>query len=184
MAAQDQKTATDSAVPAALDAPYANPAVDPATGLASRWAFQARLVEEWERSRRYRRPLSLLYVFIGSLKAIGAAHGREAADAAIKDVGSILQSTLRTSDFVFRFDEDALVVLLTETAEDGARLLAERLRNSIAARPLPSLSSLFGPKQPPAVLVAFGAAAYPSDVDSPLDLVDRAKAAAAAAATI
>jgi diguanylate cyclase (GGDEF)-like protein len=55
-------------------------------------------------------------------------------DEALRVVGLILRRTLRASDFVGRYGGDEFLVVLPETAREGTRLLAERVRRGVHAR--------------------------------------------------
>ena len=63
-------------------------ATDPLTGLANHRAFQERLVQEVARARRYGQPLSLVLADLDHFKLVNDAHGHQAGDAVLAEVGS------------------------------------------------------------------------------------------------
>lgn len=109
---------------------------DPLTGALDRRAFLGRLVEEVERARRYCHALSLLVVDVDGLKAINAAHGIGTGDQVLRAVAAGCAEMLRETDLLGRLGDDEMAVALPSTDGGGALALAERLRASLARRPL------------------------------------------------
>ena len=77
-------------------------ATDPLTGLANHRAFQERLVQEVARARRYGQPLSLVLADLDHFKLVNDAHGHQAGDAVLAEVGSRLLASARTGDLMAR----------------------------------------------------------------------------------
>jgi diguanylate cyclase (GGDEF)-like protein len=109
--------------------------LDDMTGLCNRRQFDTLAEAEWNRFQRYHRPLSLLLMDIDGLKQINDRSGHEAGDSAIKRVAATCAENKRSSDIVARIGGDEFVFLLPETDLQQARVLAERVRQSIAQRP-------------------------------------------------
>jgi diguanylate cyclase (GGDEF)-like protein len=106
---------------------------DPVSGLGNRRALDARLAEDVARALRYRAPVSIAMIDIDAFKAQNDTLGHVAGDEAIRHVGRVLDSVLRTHDFVGRYGGDEFPALLINTSAVGARLLSERLRRAVAA---------------------------------------------------
>ena len=68
---------------------------DALTGLANRRALTHRLAEEFQRSTRYRTPLSLLLADIDGLKQLNDTHGHAAGDRTIRSVAEVISRGLR-----------------------------------------------------------------------------------------
>ncbi|HWI42425.1 MAG TPA: diguanylate cyclase [Nocardioides sp.] len=111
--------------------------LDGLTGLPNRRRFETDIDQEWERCRRYGRPLSVAMLDLDHFKRLNDAHGHLVGDEVLRHVAMALSSVLRTSDTAYRYGGEEIVVLLRETGlEDGARA-GERLRAAVADVRLP-----------------------------------------------
>jgi diguanylate cyclase len=104
---------------------------DPLTGAFNRRHMDERLGEALARGRR-RPPVSLLVIDIDHFKRVNDEHGHEAGDTVLKGLVSLVRQRVRAVDLVFRMGGEEFVVLLPDTAEDDAFLMADKLRQSIA----------------------------------------------------
>jgi diguanylate cyclase (GGDEF)-like protein len=104
---------------------------DSLTHVANRRKFDIRLREEMKRHQRHQDELSLLMLDLDYFKAINDTYGHQAGDIALRKVGKILCDTLRESDFPARYGGEEFVVILPQTREEQAWMLAERLRKAI-----------------------------------------------------
>src|SRR6185369_67413 len=91
---------------------------------------------EWSRFQRYQRPLSILAIDIDHFKSVNDRYGHAAGDEAIVSVADACQQGRRTSDVVGRFGGEEFVMLLPETDRAQAMIVAERLREAVAAHVL------------------------------------------------
>jgi diguanylate cyclase (GGDEF)-like protein len=105
---------------------------DPLTGLLNARGFSSRLRAEIKRSKRYREPLSLLFLDLDGLKKINDRDGHRAGSAALREVAGVIRSALRESDVAARWGGDEFTILAPNTARDPAFTLAERVRVLIA----------------------------------------------------
>lgn len=101
---------------------------DSLTGLANRKYLDTRTDEEVLRWQRYHRPLALIVLDLDDFGAINRSYGREAADEALLHVGTILRQSTRSLDVAARYGGEEFAVLLPETNDMGALIVAERLR--------------------------------------------------------
>lgn len=106
---------------------------DPLTGLHNRRLFEERLNLEFERARRYGRPLSVLMIDVDNFKKINDQHGHPCGDVVLKRIAQAIAGRTRKSDISARYGGEEFVVLLPEIALDGALQAAEKLRQEIAA---------------------------------------------------
>ena len=104
---------------------------DGLTRIHNRQSFDERLADELKRHQRYRHSLSLLLFDLDHFKAINDVFGHQAGDMVLKDIGIILDESCRETDFAARFGGEEFVVILPQTTEDQAWVLAERLRRKI-----------------------------------------------------
>lgn len=106
---------------------------DPLTGVNNRTAMNSALIRETELSRRYGAPLSLIALDIDHFKDINDRHGHLAGDYVLKSVAEAIGECTRSSDILFRCGGEEFLVLASNTARQGALMLAERIRRSIEA---------------------------------------------------
>ena len=105
---------------------------DGLTGLANRRAFDAFLIEAFNRGRRYQRPLSLLTIDVDEFKSYNDTFGHPAGDGVLTAVAAVFSSVARETDLVARIGGEEFAIVLPETLETGARALAERIREQVA----------------------------------------------------
>jgi diguanylate cyclase (GGDEF)-like protein len=108
---------------------------DGLTRIHNRQSFDERITDELKRHQRYRHNLSILLFDLDHFKAVNDTYGHQAGDMVLKEVGGILEESCRDTDFAARFGGEEFVVILPQTSEDQAWVLAERLRGKIENRP-------------------------------------------------
>ena len=145
---------------------------DPLTGLLNRRYFQERLEEEVARSLRHDRSLSLLMLDVDGFKSFNDTYGHPAGDEALRLVGEALLRIVRHMDVVARFGGDEFVVILPETDGNAAMLIAERIREEVAAALTGSRSARLSAAA--AVTVSAGIASYEGPGESGEQLLERA----------
>jgi diguanylate cyclase (GGDEF)-like protein len=106
---------------------------DPMTGLANRRWLMEQLGREFSRARRYRRPLSLLYLDLDGFKAINDRFGHLFGDEVLTGAGRAMKAVLRSTDLLARIGGDEFVVLLPETAIEGAHNVTAKLRKALTS---------------------------------------------------
>ncbi|MGQ0641319.1 MAG: sensor domain-containing diguanylate cyclase [Gemmatimonadaceae bacterium] len=106
---------------------------DQLTGLANRRAIDQKLAEEIQLAVRHSTPLSLLLLDVDHFKQYNDAFGHPAGDEVLRTVGKVLQSHSRATDCAARWGGEEFAVLLRHTGADGARVVAERMRQAVAA---------------------------------------------------
>jgi diguanylate cyclase (GGDEF)-like protein len=108
--------------------------VDALTTLHTRPLADAVLAKELERAGRFGSCISVILFDVDGLAAINQEHGRGVGDLILERLGILIRQYFRQHDWVARYSDDAILVLLTSTeAEDAARL-AERVRATVEER--------------------------------------------------
>jgi diguanylate cyclase (GGDEF)-like protein/PAS domain S-box-containing protein len=105
---------------------------DGLTGLRNRAAFDGKLAEEYDRATRYGHPLSIILLDVDHFKLFNDTFGHPAGDEVLKSTARLVRDTVRTADFVARYGGEEFVVILPDTDETGALVLAERCRRAMA----------------------------------------------------
>ncbi len=108
---------------------------DGLTGIKNRRAFNEKLAEEWSRATRYGTPLSLILLDVDNFKSYNDSFGHLAGDEVLKRVARLLEGSVRGTDFLARYGGEEFVLLLPNTDEEGAMILAGRLRFKIEGGP-------------------------------------------------
>lgn len=106
---------------------------DPLTELGNRRAFEAELDRAWARVERTGRPLGLLVADIDRFKAFNDRYGHRTGDEVLRAVAGAIQRAIRKGDSAYRLGGEEFVVLAPETTREGALLIAERVRASVAS---------------------------------------------------
>lgn len=114
--------------------------IDGMTGIYNRRHFLSLADREWDRAKRYERPLSFLMIDIDFFKAINDRFGHEIGDRAIIHVANLARECKRTSDVLARIGGEEFALLLPETELVQAQLVAERVRCEVAKCPLAEIS--------------------------------------------
>jgi len=146
----------------ALDSAF----TDPLTCAQNRAAMNQALIRETELAKRQQTSLSVILLDADHFKNINDTHGHSYGDEVLKAIANITQKTIRQSDVLYRYGGEEFLVLLGQTDTRGAILLAERIRESIAA-----LDTVSGKKS--TITVSLGVTTL-SKNDSCESLFDRA----------
>lgn len=100
---------------------------DALTGLDNRYAFQRNFLHEFKRARRYGQPFSLVMIDIDFFKDINDKFGHLAGDEVLISLANITKGLLRSADQIARYGGEEFVILLPNTLESDAMVLAERI---------------------------------------------------------
>jgi diguanylate cyclase (GGDEF)-like protein len=110
--------------------------IDAMTGLYNRRHFWVMAAAEWSRFQRYYRPLSVLMIDVDHFKTVNDRYGHDVGDEVLVAVANACRAGKRSSDIVGRIGGEEFAMLLPETDLGQARVVAERIRRSVAASPL------------------------------------------------
>ncbi|MBI1174576.1 MAG: diguanylate cyclase [Sideroxydans sp.] len=106
---------------------------DGLTGIANRRLFDELLQREWRRCTRARKQLSLVMVDIDYFKQYNDNYGHQLGDVCLKAVaGQVARSALRPGDLAARYGGEEFVLVLSETDMDGAKWVANHIRQHVA----------------------------------------------------
>jgi diguanylate cyclase (GGDEF)-like protein len=115
---------------------------DPLTGIYNRRYFienAERLLNTLSRSKGM---LSCMMIDIDFFKKYNDQYGHLKGDECLKNVAQILQScTTRRDDFIARYGGEEFIVILPNTDEKGARIIAERMIEEVRSSNIPHLEN-------------------------------------------
>jgi diguanylate cyclase (GGDEF)-like protein len=100
----------------------------------SRYLNQA-LRREVKRATRNTRPVSLLFLDLDGFKRVNDTRGHQPGSRALVEAAAVIRGSARETDIVARFGGDEFALVLPETDAAGARAVAERVRERLAAHP-------------------------------------------------
>jgi diguanylate cyclase (GGDEF)-like protein len=142
---------------------------DQLTGLYTRREFENRYREEFERTQRYGSKLSVVMMDLDHFKEINDTYGHPVGDEVLETTGDLIEEKTRSSDVCGRYGGEEFALVLPETPLKGARITAERLRESLAEE---SFESEGGEEFN--VTCSIGIAEYRPSVDDPEVLLEEA----------
>ncbi|HEX6814833.1 MAG TPA: GGDEF domain-containing protein [Gemmatimonadaceae bacterium] len=106
---------------------------DPLTGLDNRRRLDERFHEMFEHAVRLKESLAVAMFDLDHFKLVNDDFGHRAGDEMLRQIGSVLRTSMREIDHVGRYGGEEFLVLLPGTAIDAAVTFAERARLRVAA---------------------------------------------------
>jgi len=128
---------------------------DPLTGLANYRRLIAVIESELDRSRRTKRPFSIVLLDMDGLKTINDRYGHLVGSRALVRLGKILRVHSRAIDTPARYGGDEFALVLPEAPKNIAARVSSRVRERLATE-----------TEEPMLSVSAGVAAYPEDGDT------------------
>jgi diguanylate cyclase len=105
--------------------------LDSLTGVHSRYAYEQRLEEEFQRWQRHAQPLTFSVWDIDFFKRVNDTYGHDVGDRMLRGVADLLGRKKRTEDFLARIGGEEFVLLLPMTTLEAAVGVADKLRSAI-----------------------------------------------------
>ena len=106
---------------------------DPLSGLLNRRSLFKKIDADLERTRRHTATLTAIMVDIDDFKAINDTYGHVCGDHVIRELGGCMQRTLRRYDYAGRYGGEEFMMVLLDTDEGSAAVVAERLLDAVRA---------------------------------------------------
>jgi diguanylate cyclase (GGDEF)-like protein/PAS domain S-box-containing protein len=143
---------------------------DPLTGLGNRLRLEEDLAMYDARRVRHGHSYCVLLCDLDRFKPLNDRQGHQAGDDVLRAVADTIVIQSRTSDAVYRYGGEELLVLLSEQTLEGALIVSERMREAVQRLGLPHADSEDG-----VVTISIGAAACPvGDHTDSTDAIRRA----------
>jgi diguanylate cyclase (GGDEF)-like protein len=135
-------------------------ATDPLTGADNRRRFMERVEIEIGRTKRGGAPFSVLALDLDNFKSINDRFGHQVGDDILKSFVEKCLDSIRPYDGVARVGGEEFMILLPQTSLEGAHVIAERLRSTVAN------SSFHGLPRSTVVTVSIGVSQFGRDGDT------------------
>jgi len=104
---------------------------DSLTGLFNRRSIDYRSEMEIGHYQRHSQKLSVIMLDIDHFKHFNDTYGHDVGDIVLKNVAQLIEAQVRSCDMVGRFGGEEFIVLASNTDLNRARILAERIIDSI-----------------------------------------------------
>jgi diguanylate cyclase (GGDEF)-like protein len=104
---------------------------DSLTGLYNSRHFFEQLGKEIKRSDRYLHPISLIFIDIDNFKKVNDTYGHIVGDQILALIANRIKACLRSNDSAYRFAGDEFTIILPETTESEAKIVADRILSKL-----------------------------------------------------
>ncbi|MCS6885177.1 MAG: GGDEF domain-containing protein [Acidobacteriota bacterium] len=131
----------------------------------SRYLYRT-LEAEIKRARRYKTPLSIVFIDLDGFKQVNDINGHLCGSATLVEVAKLIASLVRETDTVARYGGDEFVIILPEATAEVAAMIAERLRSKIEQHVFHGGGDL-----QIHLTASFGIASYPEHASTPAALI-------------
>ncbi len=131
--------------------------LDEATGLLTRRSLLRAFEAELIRTERFQHPMSVLMMDLDHFKLINDTYGQTVGSHCLSEVGALIRETTRVTDVSGRYGGEEFVSFLPETDTAAALMVAERIREALAARTFEYGATIYQ------VRMSVGVATYPAD---------------------
>lgn len=107
--------------------------IDDLTGVYNRRYIRERLEVDVEKSIREQKSMSVIMADIDYFKEINDTYGHIVGDNVLKDFTRIASKYIRSngSDWIGRYGGEEFLIVLNDTDEDKAEIIAERIRKNL-----------------------------------------------------
>lgn len=154
---------------------YQMASTDGLTGLANHRTFQSALTNMTERAHRQGTAIAFLLCDIDHFKNVNDTYGHPFGDEVLRAVAKVLRDSMRSIDLAARYGGEEFAIILENTDQKGAELLAERIREEIESLALSCGSETVS------VTMSLGIAIYPNHSTDTAELIAKADQALYAA---
>ncbi|MBI1392159.1 MAG: PleD family two-component system response regulator [Alphaproteobacteria bacterium] len=109
---------------------------DQLTGLYNRRYLASHLSAMFDRAQWTGQPLSVMILDLDHFKAINDTYGHDAGDAVLQEFSDRIRASVRAIDLACRYGGEEFLVAMPDTDKKLASVVAERLREEVANRPV------------------------------------------------
>ena len=109
---------------------------DTLTGLYNFRHLRLSLEQEMERTRRSGQPTALIMIDLDHFKLVNDNWGHEVGNQALVSTAEVIRECIRRVDIPCRYGGEEFTLILPATDLMAAKLVAERVRSAIQAKPI------------------------------------------------
>ncbi|MFC2073711.1 diguanylate cyclase domain-containing protein [Campylobacterota bacterium] len=145
--------------------------IDSLTHIPNRRAYEERISNEIQATRRSGEEFSLLMIDVDRFKEYNDTYGHEKGDEVLSKVSHHISKCLpRKTDFIARYGGEEIVAILSYTPLDKAEIVAEKILQCIQDLKIPHSSSVYNQL----LTVSIGIASTETGIGNILDHADKA----------
>jgi diguanylate cyclase (GGDEF)-like protein len=141
---------------------------DPLMGIGNRRSFEDDIVDVHMRSVRYARPYAIAIYDLDHFKTYNDTCGHEFGDQILRDVAITISEAIRSSDGVYRYGGEEIVVVMPEVELEEAVQSVERITAAIREAQIGRMKD--GPLQ--AITISCGVSAWSAKLEGAADWKD------------
>ena len=104
---------------------------DKLTGISNRRHMEETLKQEFDRAKRYKLNLSLLFFDVDHFKKFNDTYGHDMGDRVLEEIGRTSRESFRGPDIPCRYGGEEFCMILPNTSSPGAYTAAENFRKRI-----------------------------------------------------
>jgi len=131
---------------------------DPLTGCFNRRKLHDDIEIAFSRAKRPEEHISILMIDLDHFKSVNDNHGHMAGDVVLKTIVTEINHQLRDYDTLYRYGGEEFIVILPESNEEHARIVAERVRSAVSNTQIRIDGELFV-----SVSTSIGISTFPED---------------------
>lgn len=140
--------------------------IDKLTGVYLRKYIEQQFATQMNLSRQHNYHLSVIMLDIDKFKNVNDTYGHRKGDDILTEIGSLLNDSVRSTDYVGRYGGEEFIILLPETDAQSAYKVAEKIRKHVENR------KMLGEDM--SLTVSLGVSTYPKDGANEEELIERA----------
>lgn len=144
---------------------------DAVTGLFTHAYFQDHLGRAISKAKYQNGTVALMILNVDFFKRVNDRYGHSQGDSLLRQVAGVVRSTVRPEDTVCRFGADTFAVTMPDTNRANGAIAGERLRQAIEQNEFVVGNEII------ALTISAGVAAFPEDVETKKELIDKAEEA-------
>lgn len=134
---------------------------DELTSVYNRRYFNLRLIEETNRSDRYKQALSLIMIDLDDFKRYNDTYGHQAGDQLLCELSDLIKKSIRKSDMIFRYGGDEFAVLVQGCDINMAEHIAQELVKKVSDHQIKNIKGIVEDK----ITISCGVACYNGNME-------------------
>ena len=140
---------------------------DGVTGLFNHMYFQNALKDTLNKAKKSKEQISMIFFDIDYFKHYNDLNGHQKGDEVLNRIGEIVSENVRQTDIAARYGGEEFAIILQNTNEDEAMVIADRLRKLIEKE------KFYGEENQPngSLTVSMGISVYPDKAKNEIELL-------------